>query len=505
MSESRIKNSIKNIAWSYLTIFVNIVLHFIRRTVFVRYLGIELLGINGLFSNIISVLSLVDLGFATAIAYSYYEPIAKGDTKRLSALVSFYKKIYNCIAICMALIGLCVLPFLTLIVRLESPIDHLEIYYLLALCETVASYLIVYKSVLVNAFQKNFVVSKLTIVSNVIVVVLQIFIIIILQNYVLFCIASILGIILTNTIVSVFADRTFPFIKEKSYQLSKNEKKNIFKNISSVFVYKVSGVMINSTDNILISSIVGTVFVGYYSNYLIIINNMVNLVSKTFSSITASVGNLIHEKDNLKKESIFNSSQVISFWFSTVLSSCVFALVNEFVEIWLGKEYCLSMPTVSAIAINLFLTCSLQSIWTFREAAGIYRKTKYVMLVTAILNIGLSIWWGIRFGIAGILFASAASKVLTYIWYEPLVLFDTIFSSKPWRYYVKLLINFFLTVGLALLLWETNRLLPFNGWGGIVLKGMISFAIANAIYFLIYGKQLALGSWIVKIRTVMKK
>lgn len=232
---------------------------------------------------------------------------------------------------------------------------------------------------------------------------------------------------------------------------------------------------------------------------------MVNLVSKTFSSITASVGNLIMEKNNSKKLSIFNTLQVISFWFSTVLSPCVFALVNEFITIWLGKDYCLSMLTVSAISINLFLTCSLQSLWIFREAAGIYRKTKYVMLMTAILNIGLSIWWGMYFGIAGILFASAASKVLTYTWYEPLVLFDTIFSSKPWRYYVKLLINFFLTVGLALLLWKVNGLLPLSGWDVMFLKCIISFAITNVIYFLIYGKQLALGSWIAKIRAVILK
>ena len=272
MSEGRTLRSVKNIYWGYLNTVINLILNFVNRTVFIRILGIEYLGINGLFSNILAMLSLADLGFSTAMAYSYYKPIAEDDKEKIAALNSFYRRIYYYIAAAIAVVGISLVPFLDRIVNLDRQIDHLEIYYVLTLAGTVSSYLLVYKSVLIAAYQKNYIVLKYNTLVKLFVTACQIIFMVITKNYVVYLCVVVLGNFINNIRISMTADKMFPFIKSGA-ALNKEEQHKISQNIKSVFIYKVSSVLINGTDNILISALVGTIWVGYYSNYLIITNN----------------------------------------------------------------------------------------------------------------------------------------------------------------------------------------------------------------------------------------
>lgn len=488
MSESRTKNSVRNIFWVYCNTFITLILNFVNRTIFIRYLGIEFLGINGLFGNILTILSLADLGFGTAMAYSYYRPIADENTEKIIALNCFYKKVYSYIASAIFIAGTLLVPFLKYIVNTEKPVEHLNIYYFLILIGTVSSYLMVYKSTLLNAYQMNYVVSRYNSVIKCFVTVAQIVFMITTRNYIVYLIIVALGNIVNNIIVSLVADKKFPFIKENKI-LSNSEKKCIFNNIKSVFIYKISAVLINGTDNILISTIVGTVWVGYYSNYLIIINTINNLINMVFTSLTASVGNLIVTENSKKRLEIFNAMQTVSFWFSTVITSCVYLLINVFIKAWLGEQYLLGSGTVMAITINLYLLCVLQPVWIYREAAGIYMKTKYVMLITAILNVVLSIWWGYVWGISGILFASAASKILTYVWYEPVLLFNEYMNSGAHKYFLKIIGNVIVVVIISFVNSKIISAIFIDGYAGFLIKGIICFVITNIIYALYFIKS----------------
>ena len=470
MREGRSINSAKNIIWGYANIVIGLLLSFINRTVFIKVLGIEYLGINGLFSNILQMLSLADLGFSTAMAYSYYEPIAENNIDKIFSLNRFYKIIYRYVAAGIAVIGLALTPFLEQITNLEQPIKHLHLYYLLTLAGTISSYLMVYKSTLINAYQKNYIVSKYNSIVRLIVTAIQVVFLILTRNFIVYLIIVVCGNLFNNFRISIAADELFPFIKQKKKDaLIKKDKQEIFKNIKSMFIYKISSVLINSTDNILISSIVGTVFVGYYSNYLIIVNNLSSFIGATFTSLTASIGNVIVNEDDKKRYGLFRTVQIASFWFSTVVVACIYVLIDKFIGIWLGNGFLLDKWTVMAILFNLYLTCILQPIWIYREATGMYRKTKYIMLITAVLNLILSIWWGVCFGIAGILFASAAAKLLTYFWYEPILLFKDFFDAKPTRFFINIIINIISVVMIVLLLKQIVDLTTLNGWIGFLL------------------------------------
>ena len=488
MDSSRMKNSIRNIFWVYFSTAVSLVLSFISRTIFIRYLGVEFLGINGLFANVLTVLSLADLGFGTAMAYSYYKPIADNDTEKIIALNCFYKKIYCYIATSIFVVGMALIPFLKYIINTGTEIEHIGLYYFLTLLGTVSSYLMVYKSTLLNAYQMNYLISKYNMLVNTFMSILQMAAIVITRNYVVYLIIVTLGNLLKNIRVSMIADKKFPYIKEKR-QLPVEERKSIFNNIKSVFIYKISGIIINGTDNILISTIVGTIWVGYYSNYLMIVNTIINLINMAFTSLTASVGNLIVTENSEKRLDIFNSMQTISFWFSTVVVSCVYLLINIFINAWLGEQYVLDKQTVIAIVINLYLVCVLQPVWVYREAAGIYMKTKYVMLITAILNLVLSIWWGYLWGLSGILFASAASKIVTYIWYEPILLFNKYMDGKVQKYFLTIIYNAIAVILIVLVLSKVLNLILLEGFIGFFVKGVVCFAITNILYAIYFIKS----------------
>lgn len=214
-------------------------------------------------------------------------------------------------------------------------------------------------------------------------------------------------------------------------ELSKKEKIDILQNMKSVFLYKISSVIINATDNILISTIVGTIAVGYYSNYLMIMNKITVFYNMIFSSMTASIGNLIVKEDKEKRYSIFQCEQAISFIISMVVMPCYIVLINDLIIMWLGKDYIFSVIVVLAIGLNMYFSCIFQPLWSYREATGLYQKTKWIMVGCAILNIGLSVILGNLIGVSGIIFATSISKIMTYFWLEPKILFrDFSFKSK---------------------------------------------------------------------------
>ncbi len=440
MEASRTKRVTQNITYNIFNQILSLLLSFISRSVFIYYLGVEYLGINGLFSDVLNLLSLADLGFTTAMTFSFYKPLAEKDYQKMAGLSSFYRKIYLVIALLVTVIGLALIPFLGYIVNVDNEIPHLTLYYLLSLAGVVVSYVCVYKTAVITADQKGYIVTKITMITSVIKTILQIVILMLYKNYIAYLVIGVIVNLLNNIIASIVAEKRYPFIKE-NISLSKNEKKNIWNNISSMFIYKASSVMLNATDNILISIIVGTAMVGYYSNYLMLQTKVTMFYSLIFTSMTASIGNLIVKEKAEKKYEIFDCEQVVSFIICGIVVPCYVLLVNDFISLWLGEKFVLSTGLTFIIGLNMYLGCVLQPLWSYREATGLYRKTKWAMLSCGILNIVLSIALGLVMGISGILLASALSRLMTYIWYEPKLLFKEYFNLKPWKYYLDIIKN----------------------------------------------------------------
>jgi O-antigen/teichoic acid export membrane protein len=489
MEESRTHKTLKNIFYGACCQASSLLLTFIGRTVFIKTLGAEFLGINGLFSDVLTMLSMADLGFNTAMIYSFYKPLAEKDYDKIAALIHFYKKIYNIIAMTVAVIGLLLVPFLQYIVNLDSTMPHLKIYYIFFLANTVISYLFVYKTSIITADQKGYIISKYQMLVNMCRTFFQIISLVVLKNYFIYLFIQVLATFFNNFIASRKANKLYPEIKSTNLELVNEEKKEIFENLKSIFIYKASSVFMNGTDNTIISILVGTIWVGYYSNYNIVTNAVNLFINIIYSSATASIGNAVITENSSKRYRIFQSMQTISFVLSTFTTVCLSLILSDLIYVWLGSEYVLNNLILISILINFYLSIALRPILAYREATGLYRQTKYIMIIAAIENIVFSIALCKVIGMSGVLLASAISRLTTYFWYEPKLLFSQYFEERVRKYYIVLIKNILVTIAIILVLTKLFSGLVITSWIILSVKTVIVAFITLIAIIVFYRKS----------------
>lgn len=503
-SDSRTKNSTRNAITSFTNKLIILFITFFSRKIFIKYIGVEYLGINGLFANVLTLLSMADLGLGTAMNVSLYKPIAEKDTDKICALLNYFRKLYYFIALAVFFIGLSLTPFLSYIVNTPNEIPHLEIYFLIFVINNVVSYLFVYKSSIIKADQRSYIVNRVDVWVNIIKIIIKIIIVIIFKNYLLYILLDVIGTFTHNIIVTVIANKYYPFIKGKAI-LNTEERKLIFTDISSVFIYKISWSLLNGTDNILISVICGTVFVGIYSNYHTITNTLTQFVALLFNSLTASIGNLVVKETPEKRYEIFKIMEMTSYWLCGIITVCLFYLTQDFIELWFGKELLLNNITLLAIICNVLFSLCMRPVWSFREGTGMYKQIRYIMFITAIVNLILSIFLGRILGLAGIFFATVISKISTYFLYEPIILYKNFFRTSAYRYYLNFISNILIIIITILICYFPIRFfknITIINW---FLKAFICFFIVNIIFFLRYHRTNEFIYLRMKILTKMKK
>ena len=503
-SDPRTYNSARNLMMSFIQKVVHILLTFVGRQIFLQVLSVEYLGMNRLYGDIISMLSLADLGLMTAMSYSFYKPLAEQDEDKISALIGFYRTLYNIIATVVAVVGVLITPFLRYIINLETDIPYLEVYYLMTLSHTVISYLFVYKSTIITADQKSRVVSKYSMWTSIIIMLIQMVVLLTTRNYMVYSLVPIFGTLANNLIISRKANDLYPFIKKK-VQLDTQDKREIFSNIRSVFIYKVASTIFTGSDNIFISSIVGTAVVGVYANYRLAVTNLAALAFMVFTSLTPSIGNLIAKEPPAKRLEVFRLMQTASYWLGGFFSFCLFFMLDDFVTLWLGSSYLFDMPTKIAILVNFYLSITLYPIIAFREATGIYQKTKYVMLAAAVMKIILSIIFGRLWGLMGIVSATTVSKLLTYAWYEPKVLFHDYFEDRADSYLYGHIINFTMVTVCIVFVHLAFPWAESSGWLEWIFKGVVYTVGINALFFLRYFKTPEFRNVLEKVKEILKK
>ncbi len=506
MSASRSKRTAQNVVMGFAYQAMVMILSFVSRTVFIYTLGTEYLGLNGIFTDVLTLLSMADLGFGTAMAYSFYKPLAENDTKKLSALISFYSKVYNTIAAVVLALGLCCIPFLKYIINTDKEIPNLVIYYLFSLFNVVVSYLLAYKTTILTADQKDYKVVQIRMATTCIRTILRIAVLVIWHNYILYLAIGCATNLLNNVVASRKAEKEYPFIKEKVKDTSviNEAKKGIVENMKSVFIYKVSTTMFGATDNIIISMIVSTAAVGLYSNYFMISTKLLIVEQIIFSAMTASIGNIIAKESYEKRYSVFQSMQSVSFIFCGIITSTFCIMVNDVIRVWLGESFLFPTVTVIAITINTYFSCALQPLWIYRDATGLYRKTKYVMLIAAIENIVLSVVLGHLIGVAGVIFASAIARVTTYCWYEPRLLFKEYFARGAAKYYISIFMNVVLLgVTIAVIYFFSSRISVEN-WPQLIIKGAAVGILCTLIFIGAYIKTDGAQNILKKVRSLLK-
>lgn len=447
--KSRTYNSSLNLMSSFGKQMVTLILGFISRWFFIKILGASYLGINGLFANIISVLSMADLGFGSAIVYSMYKPLAENNQRKLAALLQFYKLVYRVIALVISAIGLALVPFLKYLVKLDTPIEHLEIYYILFLLNVVISYLYSYKMCIIIADQKNYLLNIYSFIFLIIQFILQLVVLFTIKNYIVYLSVQILCSFANNVFASRKAVQYYPFIVNKE-KLNSEEKKEISKNIKSMFLYKIGGVLLNNTDNILISTLVGTITVGFYSNYSMIVQSIDTFAGMFFSSINAGIGNLSVSEDIEYQFKIYKVVDFVAYMIFGFCAICLFILMGDFVELCYGTEYRLETMICAIIATNFYIPGIISANSVFRNATGMFKQMKYLLLVTSFVNLVLSVVLGMRYGLFGIFLATGIARLTTNVWYEPAVLYRKYFHHPVSDYIITHLSRDVILIGILL-------------------------------------------------------
>lgn len=489
--ESRIQNSKLNILFGFANSFITTILGFVTRSVFIYTLGVNYLGLNGLYTNILSLLSLAELGIGSAITFSLYKPIAEHDNKKIKALMQLYKSAYQKIGIIILVVGLSLVPFLKYLVNFQQNVDiNYQLIYVLFLADSVISYLFfAYRSVIVYANQKGYVLTKYETTFSIIRSVVQFLVLIIFKNYYMYLIIPIMISILKNLLISIKAGKMFPVINEKGKEeLDKEEKDSIFKNIYSLALFKISSVVYTSTDNIIISSFLGTAIVGFYSNYSMLTQMVSSYINIIFQSLYASVGNLNATESKEYKYTIFERLQLLNIWIYGIVVVCMNQFFNPFIKLWLGSDYCFSQKTVLIISIMFLLPGLNNVINIYKDSCGLFWETRYRALATAIVNLVVSIVLVKKIGLEGVFIGTIVAYLTTIYMVDPRVVFQKIFKKSIISYYISLIKTIVIYSITAVLVRYICSLISVTGWIGLILQGIAAVILINIFFIIIFGR-----------------
>lgn len=486
---SRTKSSIKNLGVAMIGQFLGVGVNFIARIFFLRILGNEYLGINGLFTNILTVLSLAELGVGTAITYSLYKPLAEDDKNKCKMLMQLYKKIYIVIGCVILLIGVAITPLIHIFIKDVPDIKNLNLIYILFVLNTSVSYFFSYKRNLIIADQNRYIATIYRYGFYTLLNFSQIIYLVLMKDYIGFLILQIIATVLENLIISKKADKMYQYLTDKDkVPLDEDTKKHIIKNTKAMMMHKIGGVVVTSTDNIILSSFVSVVAVGIYSNYFMIINALNIITGQVYNSLVASIGNLCASDSTEKQFNIFKNINFLTFWIFSFSSICLITLFNPFITMWIGSEYLFGMDIVLVLVINFYITGMRKSSLTFREATGLFYQDRWKAIFESVINLVMSILLVMKLGIIGVFLGTFISSITTCIWIEPYVLYKYCFKKDVYQYFSDYLKKMILTISLGTLVYLICTFISGNIYLVFFTKLLICLLIPNVVFFLIYRK-----------------
>lgn len=485
----RLENSARNIKVAWLWQLVHILCQFATRTVIIKVLTIEYVGLSGLFSNVLTMLSLAELGIGEAIVFSLYEPIARGEHRVVSSIMKFYQKVYVFVGIFIAIVGFLLTPYIEFFIKdIPDNIPNLQLIYLIFVANSSISYFFSYKGTFVTANQNNYIVVSNDGTTEILMVICQIAALFITQNYILYLGIGVFFILVRNIRITLIANQKYPYLKEKTKEKMPGDVfDSIKKNTMAMVFHKIGTIVVFATDNLILSKFVGLVSVGLYTNYHVITNAVTVFINKFFNAMAASVGNLAVEADVEKQEDVFNSTCFLNFWLYVFSCCCLFNLLNPFTEvIWLGKDYLFSKGIVLLIVAKVYVTGMRSSVQTFKNAKGLYWQNKFMPIGESIINLVVSIVLVKYMGVAGVLLGTIMSSLLTCVWIEPRVLYKYGFHKSPATYYIKYIKYGIVFAVIMAITYGCNCLIVYDNLLTFVVKCCISGILPNLLMILFY-------------------
>ncbi len=444
-SGNRTSNTIRNTSVALVCQVIRTVFSFICRVVFARCLARVYLGLDGVFANVIGILSLAELGIGSALEYELFQAVAKGDDGETAAMVKYYKKIFSFISIAISGIGVIAIPLANWYVgkygNLEGVSESITLIYLLYLANTVISYLNLDKKAIICAYQDTYIdsIAKEAIVS--VQNIVQFVLLICTRNIIVYLICQVLFTFIYNQTIRIIAIKRYPAINiSNPPEVSATKKRRMLENVKALFIVRLSIALVSATDNLIVTAFCGLEMTGVNSNYTVIMSCLNNFAYKIRESLTPSLGNLNAKENDEKKISILYELMFGSFWLYMLCTVGFNCLVQDVVLLCFGERYIIEYPVVVITGVNFFVLQMQVLPDMYKSTLGLFKYGRFVALTKGILNIIISILLGKVWGVFGILFATFISMVVTEVWYTPYIIFKKGLNRSPLGYYKKILL-----------------------------------------------------------------
>lgn len=491
MKINRTKYAVKNIyAGAVLKIFQMLV-PFMMRTIMIYYMGVQYLGLTSLFTSILQVLNLAELGVGTAMVFSMYKPIAEDDIQTICALMRLYRRYYRIIGLIIAVVGLIITPFIPVLISGEIP-NELNIYvlYLMNLGATVLTYwLFAYKNCLLTAYQRTSVISLITLFTNVLQYGLQIFIVIILKNYYLYVAAILVTQVLNNLLTAAIVTKQYPNYRPVG-KLEDGVVKDIKNRIKDLFIAKIGGAVLGSADTIVISAFLGLTILAVYQNYFYIISSIYGFVEIILTSITAGIGNSMITESNEKN---YNDMRKFTFMFMWLIGFCIccfLGIFQPFMVLWVGENLLLPFSVIICFCFYFLSYEITRLLNTFKSAAGVWHEDRFRPLISAIVNLSFNLVSVKYIGVYGIILSTVFALSVVEVPWLLHNIFTIMYDHSLMKTYIKDLIVYLFGIIFASVITVllTQNYKPGSILSLVVCAG-ISFVVPNVVFFAVYRRN----------------
>ena len=450
MKINRTKNAVRNIAAGFGLRIYQTVVPFLMRTVMIQCMGVEYLGLNSLFSSILHILNLAELGVGVAMVFSMYKPVAEDDTRKICALMRLYRRYYRWIGVVIGIVGLALTPFIPHLISGEVPAEiNVYVLYLLNLGATVVSYwLFAYRNCLLSAYQRRDVTSIITILTSLVQNVLQLFILLWMKDYYLYVIVLLLGTALNNVVTGLVTMHMFPQYRPEG-DLADEEKQQINGKIRDLFTAKLGSVVLNYADTIVMSAFLGLTMLAVYQNYYFILSAVLAVIEMMIGSVTAGLGNSFVTESREKNYRDLLKFTFIFLWMTGLCVCCFLALYQPFMEIWMGPELMLPFGLVICFAVYFYVYTLNRLLSVYKDAAGLWHQDRFNPLSCALVNLALNLLLVKPLGLYGVQIATIASLGMIGIPWQMHNLFTLFFARGQFGRFARLLGKFLLLTAAA--------------------------------------------------------
>jgi len=457
----------------------------IIRRLLIQYIGNDATGLNSLYSSIIGILSVAELGVGSAIVFSMYKPIVEGDDKSIVALYCLYNKLYRIIGLVIFCAGLLVMPFLPRFIK-DYHYLTINVYltFLLVLVSVVVTYLYGAKISLIEAHKDNYITTCILAISRLITYGLQMAVILIWRSFVFYLMCQIMDTLLIWGLTEIVVRKKHGDIIRRHEVIDIAMKKEITENIKAMFMHRIGSVMANTIDSLIISSLIGVMILGKYSNYSMIASVLSGTLALFFTPLTSVVGHLCAEGEKYKIKEYYDYFYCMNYILGVFFFLGYYAVVDNVVRLCFGTGVEMARIITFIVTLNQFTKYMRNTQLLFRNATGTFYYDRWKPLIEGSCNLVLSLLlvkiFPENLKIVGVILATIITTLLICDIVDPYVVFVHAFGMKPWKFCLKnyCYIGLFTASLCVMTLLETRVESDITG---ILANGAISIGISGAL------------------------